>query len=527
MNRLIPHEIQRGGAGTAGGLLRRLGAGRRTVSLLAASITTALVLTVAPAGLLPAAAQARTAPTSFADLSEKLLPAVVNISSTQAAPQRQQGQRPELPQFPPGSPFEEFFKDFFDRHGGQQPQDQQQQRKATSLGSGFIIDATNGYVVTNNHVIQDADEITVILHDDTNIKAELVGRDSKTDLALLKIKTSHPLTAVGFGDSDAMRVGDWVLAIGNPFGLGGSVTAGIISARARDINAGPYDDFLQTDAAINRGNSGGPMFNMNGEVIGINTAIFSPSGGSVGIGFAIPSSIARTVVAQLKEFGHTRRGWLGVRIQSVTPEIAESLGLEGTKGALVASVTPGGPAAESGIQAGDVVLKFDGKEIGEMRRLPRVVAETPIGKPAPIEVWRKGKAQTMQVKVGELETAEESGLLGNQPDEKNQTPAKPPKTTDLLGLKLTTITPDLRQQFELKPEQKGVLVTDVQSGTPAAEKGIRPGDVILELGQEEVKAPADIAAKVQKAREQNRKSVLLLIERQGDLRFVALPLGQN
>lgn len=522
VTRLNPNEI-----------LRCFGAGRRTVSLLAASVTTALVLTVAPAGLVPAAAQARTAPASFADLSEKLLPAVVNISSTQAAPQRPQGQRPELPQFPPGSPFEEFFKDFFDRHGGGggggggQPQDQQQQRKATSLGSGFVIDAVNGYVVTNNHVIQDADEITVILHDDTNIKAELVGRDSKTDLALLKIKTSHPLTAVGFGDSDAMRVGDWVLAIGNPFGLGGTVTAGIISARARDINAGPYDDFLQTDAAINRGNSGGPMFNMNGEVIGINTAIFSPSGGSVGIGFAIPANIARTVVAQLKEFGHTRRGWLGVRIQSVTPEIAESLGLEGNKGALVASVTPGGPAAESGILAGDVVLKFDGKEIGEMRRLPRVVAETPIGKATPVEVWRKGKLQTVQVKVGELEAAEESGLLTNQPDDKKQTPAQPPKTTDLLGLKLTGITPDLRQQYELKPEQKGVLVTDVQSGTPAAEKGIRPGDVIIELSQEEVKAPADVAAKVQKAREQNRKSVLLLIERQGDLRFVALPLNQG
>ncbi|WP_375731161.1 Do family serine endopeptidase, partial [Azospirillum sp. B506] len=361
----------------------------------------------AQTGQAQAATAPRNAPGSFADLAEKLLPAVVNISTSQSAPQRPQGQRPEVPQFPPGSPFEDFFRDFFDR---QQQQDQPQ-RKATSLGSGFIIDAKNGYVVTNNHVVQDADEITVILQDDTNIKAELVGKDSKTDLALLKIKTSHPLVAVPFGDSDAMRVGDWVLAIGNPFGLGGSVTAGIISARQRNIDAGPYDDFLQTDASINRGNSGGPMFNLNGEVIGINTAIFSPSGGSVGIGFAIPSNLAKQVVAQLKDYGKTRRGWLGVRIQAVTPEIAESLGLPNHKGALVASVTQDGPAAKGGIQAGDVVTKFDGREIDEMRRLPRVVAETSIDKAVPVEVWRKGKSQTVHVKVGELEPAEKQGLL--------------------------------------------------------------------------------------------------------------------
>jgi len=490
----------------------------------------------------PAAAQVRPGgpANGFADLAEKLLPAVVNISTTQAAPQRAdrpgrpgapggqdrpEGSRPEIPQFPPGSPFEEFFKDFFDRHGGDRPD--APQRKATSLGSGFVIDAKNGYVVTNNHVVQDADEITVILQDDTNIKAELVGRDSKTDVALLKIKTQHPLVAVPFGDSDAMRVGDWVVAIGNPFGLGGTVTAGIVSARQRDINAGPYDDFLQTDAAINRGNSGGPMFNLNGEVIGINTAIFSPSGGSVGIGFAIPSNIAKTVVAQLKEFGRTKRGWLGVRIQGVTPEIAESLGLPAPKGALVASVTPNGPAAKAGIQAGDVVTKFDGKDINEMRRLPRVVAETAIEKSVPVEVWRKGKAQTLQVKVGELEAAEESGLLANAPEEPEKPKANGPKPTEALGLKLTGITPELRQQFELKPDQKGVVVTEVANGTPASEKGVRPGDVIIEVGQEEVKAPGDVAAKVQKAREQGKKSILLLIERQGDLRFVALPLGQG
>ncbi|WP_246148799.1 DegQ family serine endoprotease [Skermanella pratensis] len=458
------------------------------------------------------------APESFADLAQKLLPAVVNISTTQNIPERRgAGPRPgpEMPQFPPGSPFEEFFRDFFDRQGREQ---NAPPRRATSLGSGFVIDA-EGLVVTNNHVIQDADEINVILQDDTNLKAELVGRDPKTDLALLRVKTDRKLTAVTFGDSDAMRVGDWVLAIGNPFGLGGTVTAGIISARARDINAGPYDDFLQTDASINRGNSGGPMFNMRGEVIGINTAIFSPSGGSVGIGFAIPSTLARSVVAQLKDFGRTRRGWLGVRIQGVTPEIAESLGLRSATGALVASVTPNGPAAEAGIQAGDVILTFDGKEVNEMRRLPRVVAETGVEERVPVKLWRRGQEQTVQVKVGELEAAEESGILAAVPDE--PAPAAP-ESVEALGLKLTGITPELRQQFDINEQLRGVLVTEVAGNSSAAEKDLRPGDVIVEVGQEEVSTPQDVAAKVKAAKDANRKTVLLLIDRRGDLRFVAL-----
>lgn len=476
----------------------------------------------------PAPVQARSAPESFADLSEKLLPAVVNISSTQSAPAQQQGRgernRPETPQFPPGSPFEDFFRDFFDR----QQERQTPQRRGSSLGSGFIIDAKEGLVVTNNHVIEGADEITVILHDDTNIKAEVVGRDQKTDLALLRIKTDHPLTAVPFGDSDAMRVGDWVIAIGNPFGLGGTVTAGIISARQRDINNGPYDDFLQTDAAINQGNSGGPMFNMKGEVIGINTAIYSRSGGSVGIGFSIPSNLAKTVVAQLKDYGKTRRGWLGVRIQAITPEIAESLGLKEPKGALVASTTPGGPAAAAGIEAGDVILRFDGKEIPDMRRLPRVVAETPIDAAASVEVWRKGKAMTFKVKVGELEAAEESGLLAAGPEGgAAPKPAAPgDAVAESLGLKLGVVNDETRRQFDLKGEVKGVLVVDVKAGSPAAEKGVRPGDAIVEVGQEEVKTAADVGAKISKAKEQGRKSVLLLVERGGDLRFVALTLGK-
>lgn len=483
------------------------------------AVAAAILLLVAG---LPAVAAGRPAPVSFADLAEKLLPAVVNISTTQAQPARSSGPRPELPQFPPGSPFEEFFKDFFDR----QQQPDQPARRATSLGSGFIIDAKSGLVVTNNHVIQDADEITVILQDDTNIKAAVVGRDTKTDLALLRIETKHPLTDVRFGDSDAMRVGDWVVAIGNPFGLGGTVTAGIISARGRDIGAGSYDDFMQTDASINRGNSGGPMFNLDGQVVGITTAIYSPSGGSVGIGFAIPANLANTVVAQLKDYGRTRRGWLGVRIQSVTGEIAESLGLSGPGGALVASATPKGPAADAGIQAGDVILKFDGKEINEMRRLPRVVAETAIDKVVPVEVWRKGKTFMVTAKVGELEAAEEAGLLGGSGGPVGTAPKAPApaKTAETMGLTLSPMTPDLKRQFELKAEVKGVVVTEVDARSPAAEQGVRPGDVVVEVGQEEVEKPTDITAKVAKAKEEGKKSLLLLIDRQGDLRFVALPL---
>lgn len=453
----------------------------------------------------------------FASLAEQLLPAVVNISTTQTLARRRAG--PELPQFPPGSPFEEFFKDFFDQKGQDAPP-----RRATSLGSGFVIDAKAGFVVTNNHVIQDADEITVILHDDTNVKAEVVGRDTKTDLALLRIQTDKPLVAVQFGDSDQIRVGDWVIAIGNPFGLGGTVTAGIVSARARDINAGPYDDFLQTDASINRGNSGGPMFNLQGAVIGINTAIFSPSGGSVGIGFAIPSNLAKPVVDQLREFGRTRRGWLGVRIQAVTPEIAENLGLQKTVGALVASVTAAGPAEKAGIQAGDVITTFDNREVEEMRRLPRMVAETKIGRDVPVTIWRKGKEVKVRVQVGELERAEEEGLIAAAPD------AEPKKETnrefDRLGLELSELTATLREKFEIEANLRGVVVTDVNKESVAAEKGIRAGDVIVEVNQQEVAAPADVAEKVQEAREQGKKSVLLLIDRQGDLRFVALSIAE-
>ncbi len=355
------------------------------------------LLLVMPAGW-PSAAT-RPALDGFADLAEKLLPSVVNISTTQTVKQDQKREHsaPGRPQFPPGSPFEEFFKDFFDHNGQRGDQPEAKPRKATSLGSGFVIDPS-GYIVTNNHVIADADEITVILHDDTNLKAELVGRDTKTDVAVLKVKTDKPLAAARWGDSEKARVGDWVLAIGNPFGLGGSVTAGILSARQRDINSGPYDEFLQTDAAINKGNSGGPMFNMDGEVIGINTAIYSPSGGSIGIGFAVPSNLAKAVAAQLvNEPDHAvHRGWLGVRIQAVTDEIAESLGLDKPHGALVASVNDNGPAQTGGIQPGDVILNFDGKAVPDMRHLPRLVAEESVGKTVPVKVWRKRQETTLR-----------------------------------------------------------------------------------------------------------------------------------
>ena len=483
---------------------------------------------LAAALLLPGPAPAKPAPDSFADLAAKLLPAVVNVSTTQTIKPGEGGSSPghslgpDVPQFPPGSPFEEFFKDFFNRNREGGGNREALPRRATSLGSGFVIDPA-GLVVTNNHVIADADEITVTLQDDTNFKAEVVGRDTKTDIALLRIKPSKPLASVKFGDSDQTRIGDWVLAIGNPFGLGGTVTAGILSARAREINAGPYDDFLQTDAAINRGNSGGPMFNMNGDVIGINTAIYSPSGGSIGIGFAIPSNLARPVVEQLKEFGKPRRGWLGVNIQSVTDEIAESLGLDKPRGALIASVRDGGPAQVAGIQPGDVVLSFDGKDVSDMRHLPRIVAETAIDKAVKVTVWRKRKEVTLDVKVGELKETEQQASL---PASKQQ-PATPSDQIQVLGLSLANMSPDLRERFSLSDDAAGVVVTNVDSASQAAEKGVKAGDMIVEVAQEEVKSAGQINDLVDAAKKAGRKSVLLLVDRQGDLRFVALKLDQS
>ena len=460
-------------------------------------------------------AMARSAPESFADLAAKLLPAVVNISTTATA--KQAGKTPELPQFPPGSQFEEFFRDFFDRNRPQQ------QRKSTSLGSGFIIDK-KGIVITNNHVIQDADEITVILQNNETLKAEIIGRDPKTDIAVLRVKPKEDLPAVKLGDSDKIRVGDWVVAIGNPFGLGGSVTAGIVSARGRNINSGPYDDFIQTDASINRGNSGGPLFNMAGDVIGINTAIFSPSGGSIGIGFSIPSKIANGIIGQLIKYGKTRRGWLGVRIQKVTDEIAESLGLDQASGALVASVTENSPAAKGGIKAGDVILKFNNRDVKEMRSLPKIVAETEIDKKVDVEVWRDGKKVTTQVSVGELEEEQvaktSSGETGDGgKDEELKIAA--------LGMSVGRLNANTRKRFNLKKKSKGVVIVGVDKDGAAAEKGIKAGDVIVEVSQNEVASPKEVNKRIEDAKSSGRKSVLLLIEGQAGLRFVALRLTKK
>ncbi len=467
---------------------------------------------------------ARGAPDSFADLAEKLLPAVVNVSSTQSMQAKNGPQAgPDIPMFPPGSPFEQFFKDFLNR-GRPGPNGEAQPRpehRAQSLGSGFIIDAS-GLVVTNNHVIEGADEISVILQDNTTLKAEVVGRDETGDLALLRVKADKPLPTVEFGDSSTARVGDWVLAIGNPFGLGGTVTAGIVSARSRDIRQGPYDDFIQTDAAINRGNSGGPLFDMDGKVIGINTAIFSPSGGSIGIGFSIPSNMAKTVVMQLKNYGHPRRGWLGVRIQQVTPELAESVGLKDTAGAMVAGVTDGGPADRSKIKGGDIILKFDGQDVKDMHALPRIVAETDVGKKVQVVLWRDGKEVSIDATLDEKPSEEKLAAA----DATKKAPDAPSASRDLedFGMQIAPLSQDLKDRYQIGPDQKGVVITDVTQGGVAADRGLKPGDVIVEVQQAEVASPDDVKKKVDAQRAQDRKSVLMLIQSQDGVHYVPLPL---
>ena len=460
-------------------------------------------------------------PDSVADVAEGLQESVVNISTTQTL-KGAQGTTPGTPG-PKGSPFEEFFDDFFDDEDSDGVP-----RKVSSLGSGFVIDPS-GLIVTNHHVIEGADEIIVNFTDGTKLKVvKILGHDPKTDLALLMVEPKKPLKAISFGDSSEMRVGDWVMAIGNPFGLGGSVTVGIISATKRDINAGPYDDFLQTDAAINRGNSGGPLFNMEGQVIGVNTAIISPTGGSIGIGFAVPSNSAVQVVNQLKQYGETRRGWLGVHVQNVTEEIALSLGLQEPAGALVAKVSPDSPAADSGIQPSDVILKFDGQPIENMRDLPRAVAATPIGKNVALELLRKGQTVDVNVTVGRLPADEEAeDIIEDEADVEEddaESEALPSAREELLGLSIAPLTDELRDRYGIGKTIEGVIITEVKPDSPAAQKNVKAGDVIVEVTQEKVTQPQDVMDRLLAVKRSGRRSVLLLLsDAKGELRFVAVP----
>jgi serine protease Do len=479
----------------------------------------AIAAVAAAAMTLPALSTSSAArgPDTIADISERVIDAVVNISTSQKVETRNS----PMPQLPNDPQLDELFRDFFNRRGQGDPQNRERgPRRVNSLGSGFIIDPS-GIVVTNNHVISEADEITVILNDGARLKAEIIGRDQKTDLALLRVKPDKPLKAVTFGDSDKLRLGEWVIAIGNPFSLGGTVTAGIVSARNRDINSGPYDNYIQTDAAINRGNSGGPLFNLDGEVVGVNTAIISPSGGSIGIGFAVPSKTAMPVIEQLKQFGETRRGWLGVRIQQVTDEIADSLKINPPRGALVAGVDERGPAKPAGIEPGDVIVKFDGKDIKEMRDLPRVVADTPVGKQTPVVVIRKGKEETKTVTLGRLEDGEK--LAAADPKSEGTPDKSVVKKT--LGLELANMSDDLRKRYKIKDTVKGVIITGVDANSPAADKRLAPGDVIVEIAQEAVASADELQAKIDKLKKDGRKSALLLVAgADGELRFVALSL---
>ena len=491
--------------------------------LLSAAVALSLSLGAAPLPMFaPAAALARGAPESFADLADQVVDAVVNISASQTIEDKKSAGGDAMPKLPPGTPFEDMFEEFFKKRG-QQGEGQRQSRKSNSLGSGFVIDAA-GIIITNNHVIADANEITVIFTDGRKLKAELLGKDDKVDVAVLRVKPDKPLKAVKFGDSEKMRVGDWVMAVGNPFGLGGTVTAGIVSARNRNIDSGPYDNYIQTDASINKGNSGGPLFNMDGDVVGINTAILSPSGGSIGIGFASPAATVMPTINQLRDFGETRRGWLGVRIQNVDDGIAESLGLGTARGALVAGVDDKGPAKPAGLEAGDVILKFDGREIKESRDLPKIVAATPVDKSVEVVIMRKGQELTKSVKLGRLEDGmklvnADAGKGGKKDADKEDVVKK------ALGMEFSALSEAQRKSFSIKEGLKGVVVTKVDPDGPAGEKHIAAGDVIVEVNQEAVATPGELMKKLDAAKASGKKTALMLVANaQGEVRFVAIPV---
>ncbi len=450
--------------------------------------------------------QARGAPESFADLAETISPSVVNIT-TSTSVARSTGPQGIVPE---GSPFEDFFREFQDRGDSDRP------RRSSALGSGFVI-SEDGFIVTNNHVIEGADQIMIEFFEGFELPAELIGTDPNTDIALLKVEADGPLKFVNFGDSDTSRVGDWVMAMGNPLGQGFSVSAGIVSARNRALS-GTYDDYIQTDAAINRGNSGGPLFNMDGEVIGVNTAILSPNGGSIGIGFSMASNVVTRVVDQLQQFGETRRGWLGVRIQDVDADVADALGLDEAKGALVSDV-PDGPAKDGGVLAGDVIVSFDGTEVEDTRQLVRVVANTPVGKTVRVVVNREGETQTLKVTLGRREEAQGAVPAAAPAPEK-------PRTVELLGLTLQPLTNEIRQELQLAETINGLAVMGVDEAAEAFEKGLRAGDVITEAGQAAVASVDDLEDRIAEAREEGRSSILLLVRRGGDPRFVALSLEE-
>ena len=490
--------------------------------LLVAAVSALMAGTSLPSMTSAYAQQA--GPASVADLAERLLVSVVNISTSQTVDSPDSGPVP-MPKLPEGSPFQEFFDEFFKDGQPGLPGDEGQgesnsPRKVQSLGSGFVIDVVEGIIVTNNHVIADADEVEVNFQDGKKLKAEIIGKDPKTDLAVLKVDPKkYPLTAVKFGDSEKARVGDWVMAIGNPFGFGGSVSVGIISAQNRELQSGPYDRFIQTDAAINRGNSGGPLFNMNGEVIGINSAIISPSGGSIGLGFSIPSELAAGVVDQLRKYGETRRGWLGVRIQPVTDDIAESLGMENAEGALIAGVIKGGPVENGVLQAGDVVTMFKGKPIKETRDLTRAVADSGVGETVEITLIRKGKEEKVSVKLGRLEDGEKTMAENGEGDGK----AVAPETLKTLGMTLSDLDEVSRKKFGVAADVKGVLITEVAADSLAAEKNVVAGEVITEVAQESVTSAKDFVARIDKLKQEGRKNALLMVaSKDGELRFLTL-----
>ena len=489
---------------------RSRGPAHSAVALVIASVLIGAPLAVAPAT--PAAAQSR--PTNLADLVDAVADAVVNISATQTVEDKDAA----TPDLPKGTPFDDMFEEFFRNHG---ITPQPRARRAQSLGSGFVIDAS-GIVITNNHVVGDANEIVVIFTDGRKLKAKVVGKDPKVDVAVLKVESDKPLKTVKFGDSDKMRVGDGVMAVGNPFGLGETVTAGIISARNRNIDSGPYDDFLQTDASINKGNSGGPLFNLQGEVIGINTAILSPSGGSIGIGFATPSATVVPVIAQLQEFHETRRGWLGVRIQPVDDTIADSLGLGAPRGALVAGVDAKGPAKPAGLMAGDVIVKFDGKDIKESRDLPRLVASMPVGRTVDVVVVRNGAELTKSVTLGRLEDGEKKTALAAEENDSVRADA----VAKALGMEFSSLSDEARKTFKIKDSVKGVIVTSVEPGSAAADRGLHPGDVIEEVNHQAVERPGDVAKAIESAKSDSKKPALLLVANgEGVVRFIAVPVN--